>query len=82
MVAGPDPKACRHGEPCEGGFEGDFSLTGVEARLFDLFFGDMVGFAVMEDAHHDAVNRVSMDPAEHVARACAMRAPSEGSRML
>jgi len=80
--ARPDPIPRRYVERREGIFERDRSRSRFEARPFDLFFGDMVGFCVMEDAHHDAVDRVSMDRAEHVARACAAHAPCPCCRVL
>jgi hypothetical protein len=70
-----DPIPRRDVERRDGGFEGDRSRFRLESRLFDSFFGDMVGFCVLEDVHHDAVDRVSMDRAEHVARACVAHAP-------
>ena len=82
LSARPDPNPRRDVEHCDGVFERDRSRPCFEARLFDLFFGDMVGFCVMEDAHHDAVNRVSMDRAEQVVRAGAPRAPCPRCRVL
>jgi hypothetical protein len=80
--ARPDPNPRWDVEHRDGVFERDRSRPRVAARFFDLFFGDMVGFCVMEDAHHDAVNRVSMDRAEHVVRACAAHAPCPRCRVL
>jgi len=47
----------------EGRFECKPPRPRFPARFFDLLFADMVGFAVMEDAHHDAIDRVPMDGA-------------------
>jgi hypothetical protein len=77
-----DAESRRDVEPRIGDFERDRSRSRLEAGLFDLFLGDMVGFCVMENAHHDAVYRASMGGAQNVAGIRTPPAPRQRGRVV